>query len=108
MVRRLHQRHPGGRSPRAAIDDHRGHAGDTADTHAVSVTVTATDRVTGAPVRGNVIVGGVAITRTPFTLTIPANRQLVDGEWEWVPVVPAASVEAPGYNPGAVAFEVIP
>jgi hypothetical protein len=76
----------------------------------VMVTVTATDRVTGAPVPGNVVVGGVAkgITGTPFTLTIPAHRLLVDGEWEWVPVVPAASVEAPGYNPGAVVFDVIP
>jgi Ig-like domain-containing protein len=76
---------------------------------AVAVTITATDSVSGAPVQGNVIVGGVArgITAVPFSLTIPAHRLLVDGEWEWVPDVPTGSVEASGYNPGTIDFEVI-
>jgi Ig-like domain from next to BRCA1 gene len=77
---------------------------------AVAVTITATDSVSGAPVEGNVTVGGTArgITGAPFSLTIPAHRLLVDGEWEWVPDVPNGSVEAPGYNPGTIDFEVIP
>jgi hypothetical protein len=76
----------------------------------VMVTVSATDSASGAPVNGQVVIGGVTkgITGAPFSLTIPAHRMLVDGEWEWAPVIPTGEVDVVGYRPGAITFEVLP
>ena len=56
------------------------------------------------------IIGGVSVgtTGVPFSMTIPAHRLLVDGVWEWVPVVPTGEVDAPGYTPGAITFDLLP
>ncbi|MEO9236641.1 MAG: NBR1-Ig-like domain-containing protein, partial [Jatrophihabitantaceae bacterium] len=74
---------------------------------AVMVTVNAADASTGAALQGSVSLDGVvkANTGTAFSLTVPAHRLLVDGQWEWVPVYPNGQVEVPGYVPGPIAFD---
>jgi hypothetical protein len=64
---------------------------------AASVTVTATDADDGRVVNGSVRVGGIVVAATgaAFGITFPATG------------APAAAVEAPGYTPGAIAWNLV-
>jgi hypothetical protein len=77
--------------------------------HPVSITVSASDAVTGAAIIGaNVLTNGahVGTTGTPFITTIPIRR-IFDPDtrkWEIVPVPPNGIVTMPGYAPGVIDF----
>jgi hypothetical protein len=75
----------------------------------VSITVSASDAVTGAAmIAANVLFNGahVGTTGTPFITTIPIRR-IFDPDtrkWEIVPVPPNGIVTMPGYAPGVIDF----
>jgi hypothetical protein len=63
----------------------------------VSVTFSATDGVTGAPIAGQVKQGGAVIgdTNTTFSHNFHAHRVRVEGQWELI--VAPVTVDLPGY-----------
>jgi hypothetical protein len=79
--------------------------------HPVSMTVTATDSSTNAPVAGDVLFNGVKVgtTGTAFTRTIPTKRVFDPDTRRWTvePNPPTGTVSAPGYTPGQIDFGLV-